>query len=80
MSPTKAGTKSKPKSEKLKLSVKNNAESKTTAAKITITFPSTLKISTKGLDQCTASDDEHHRRHQRLQEVDRRHRLRAAPS
>jgi hypothetical protein len=58
VSPSKAGTKSKPKAEKLKLSVKNNAESKTTAAKITITFPSTLKISTKGLDQCTASDQE----------------------
>ena len=58
LSPTKAGTKSKPKAESLKLSVKNNVESKTTAAKITITFPSTLKISTKGLDQCTASDEE----------------------
>jgi hypothetical protein len=58
VSPTKAGTKSKPKAETLKLSVKNNAESKTTAAKITITFPSTLKISTKGLDQCKLSDEE----------------------
>lgn len=58
VSPSKAGTKSKPKAETLKLSVKNNAESKTTAAKITITFPSTLKISTKGLDQCTISDDD----------------------
>ena len=58
VSPTKAGTKSKPKAEKLKLSVKNNPESKTTAATIKITFPSTLKISTKGLDQCKASDDE----------------------
>lgn len=58
VSPTKAGTKSKPKAEKLKLSVKNNPESKTTAATIKITFPSTLKISTKGLDQCTASDDD----------------------
>jgi len=57
-SPTKAGTKSKPKNEKLKLSVKNNPESKTTAATIKITFPSTLKVSTKGLDQCKASDDE----------------------
>ena len=58
VSPTKAGTKSKPKAEKLKLVVKNNADSKTTAAKITITFPSTLKITTSGLDQCTASDEE----------------------
>ena len=58
VSPTKAGTKSKPKSEKLKLSVTNNRESKTTAAKITITMPSTLKASTSGLDVCKASDDE----------------------
>ena len=56
VSPTKAGTKSKPKAETLKLSVKNNVASKTTAEKITITFPSTLKISTKGLDQCTIAD------------------------
>jgi hypothetical protein len=58
VSPTKAGTKSKPKSEKLKLKVVNNKESKTTAAKITITVPSTLKVSTSGLDVCKASDDE----------------------
>jgi hypothetical protein len=57
-SPTKAGTKSKPKAEKVKLVVKNDPSSKTTAAKITITFPSTLKLSTSGLDQCTASDEE----------------------
>lgn len=57
VSPTKAGTKSKPKAEKLKLSVKNDPASKTTAAKITITLPSTLKLSTKGLDECKASDD-----------------------
>jgi hypothetical protein len=58
LSPSKAGTKSKPKSEKLKLSVTNSAESKTTAKSITITFPSTLKVSTKGLKQCTKSDDD----------------------
>ena len=58
VSPTKAGTKSKPKSEKLTLTVKNNVtESKATAAKIAITLPSTLKLSTKGLDQCTVTDD-----------------------
>jgi hypothetical protein len=57
VSPTKAGTTSKPKSEKFTLSVKNNPASKTTAKSIAITFPSTLKLSTKGLDQCTASDD-----------------------
>ena len=58
VSPSKAGTKSKPKSEKLKLSVKNSAESKTTASKITITLPSSLKVSTSGLDQCKVTDDE----------------------
>ena len=40
-----------------KLEVTNNPASKTTAKSITITFPSTIKLSTKGLDQCTASDD-----------------------
>jgi len=58
VSPTKSGTKSKPKSVNLKLSVINNPASKTTAKEIKITFPSTLKLSTKGLDQCTASDDD----------------------
>jgi hypothetical protein len=59
VSPSKAGTKSSPKSVKLKLEVKNNVtESKATAAKIAITLPSTLKLSTKGLDQCTVTDDE----------------------
>ena len=57
VSPTKAGTKSKPKSETLKLKVVNDPASKTTAKSIEIKFPSTLKMSTKGLDQCTKSDD-----------------------
>jgi len=56
LSPSKAGTKSKPKSTTLKLSINNNKESKTTAKQIKITMPSTVKLSTKGLDQCTASD------------------------
>jgi len=55
--PTKAGTKSKPKAVAFKLNVVNNAASKTTAKTITIKFPSTIKVSTKGLDQCKASDD-----------------------
>ena len=58
VSPTKSGTKSKPKSEKLKLSVTNNRDSKTTAKSITITLPSSLKVSTSGLDVCKASDDD----------------------
>jgi hypothetical protein len=58
VTPTKAGTKAKPKASKIVLNVVNSAESKTTAAKIAIRFPSTLKLSTKGLPQCTATDDE----------------------
>lgn len=57
ISPSKAGTKSSPKNAKIKLAVKNNLESKTTASKIAITFPSSLKLSTKGLPQCTKSDE-----------------------
>ena len=58
VSPTKSGTKSKPKNVKLKLSVTNDSASKTTASSIKITLPSTLKLSTKGLKQCTKSDDD----------------------
>ena len=58
VSPTKAGTKSKPKSEKFTLKVTNDSASKTTAGTIKITFPSTLKLSTKGLTQCTKSDND----------------------
>jgi hypothetical protein len=56
VSPSKAGTKAKPKAVKVSLKVTNDPASKTTAAKIAITFPSTLKLSTKGLPQCTKSD------------------------
>jgi hypothetical protein len=58
VSPSKAGTRSKPKSEKLKLSVTNTRESLTTAKQITIRLPRSLKVSTSGLDVCKASDDE----------------------
>ena len=57
VSPTKAGTKSKPKAVTFKLEVTNNPASKTTAKSITVKFPSTIKLSTKGLDQCTATDE-----------------------
>jgi hypothetical protein len=58
VSPSKAGTKKKPKAEKFTITVTNNVnESKATASSIKITFPSTLKLSTKGLPQCTKSDD-----------------------
>jgi hypothetical protein len=58
VSPSKAGTKSKPKNERFKLTVKNNTESRTTASGVEVTLPSTLKLSLRGLDQCEASDDE----------------------
>lgn len=57
-SPSKAGTKSKPKPVNFKIDVKNDAAAKTTAKSIKITFPKTIKVSTKGLDQCTLGDDE----------------------
>lgn len=58
LSPSKAGTKHKPRAEKFTITVTNNVnESKATASRIKITFPSTLKLSTKGLPQCTKSDD-----------------------
>ena len=56
VSPTKAGTKSKPKGVTFKLEVTNNPASKTTAKSIAVKFPSTIKLSTKGLDQCKATD------------------------
>jgi len=58
VSPSKAGTKHKPRAEKFTLTVTNNVnESKATANQIKIQFPSTLKLSTKGLPQCTKSED-----------------------
>ena len=55
VSPTKAGTKATPKSEKVNLTIINNKESKTSASKIEITFPKSLKLSTKGLKKCSVS-------------------------
>lgn len=55
VSPTKAGTKKKPKSEKVNLTIINSKESKTSASKIEITFPSNLKLSTKGLKTCSVA-------------------------
>lgn len=58
VSPSKAGTKHKAKAEKFTLTVTNNVDqSKATANTIKITFPRTLKLSTKGLPHCTKSDD-----------------------
>jgi hypothetical protein len=58
VSPGKSGTKSKPKAVQFKLSVENDPASKTTAKSIVVKLPSTLKLSTKGLDECKASDED----------------------
>jgi hypothetical protein len=54
LSPSKAGTKKKPKSVKISTFIKNNVEG-TTAEKIEIDFPKTVNISGKGLTHCKLS-------------------------
>lgn len=54
VSPTKAGTKSKPKPTKVTTFVQNNVPN-TTAEKIEIDFPKTVRISGKGLTACKLS-------------------------
>jgi hypothetical protein len=54
VSPTKSGTKKKPKSVKITTFVQNNVPG-TTAEKIEIDFPKTVKISGKGLTACKLS-------------------------
>jgi len=54
VSPTKSGTKKKPKSIKVTTFVQNNVPN-TTAAKIEIDFPKTVRISGKGLPACKLS-------------------------
>jgi hypothetical protein len=55
VSPSKAGTKTNPKSERVDLVIKNSEESKSSASKIEIAFPKTLKLSTKGLKTCSVA-------------------------
>lgn len=58
-SPSKAGSKHKPRAAKFTLTVTNNVtESHATASSIKITFPSTAKLSTKGLPQCRKTDQQ----------------------
>jgi len=52
---SKAGTTTKPKSVQVKLAIANNAEAKTTAKKIEVLFPKTIKINTKGFKKCSAT-------------------------
>jgi hypothetical protein len=54
LSPSKAGTKKKPKAETLKLTI-TNANNKQTLNKLVISYGKNVKISTKGLTQCKQS-------------------------
>ena len=54
VTPTKAGTKSKPKNSTINLAV-TNADTKRTMSKLTITTAKTFKLSTKGLTKCKVS-------------------------
>jgi hypothetical protein len=55
VSPSKSGTKKKPKAVKVTTFVKNNVPT-TTASKIEIDFPATVKLSGKGLVKCAISE------------------------
>lgn len=56
VSPSKAGTSKKPKAvTRLKLDIANNQASQTTASKIEISFPKTLRFNTKGFTTCSAA-------------------------
>jgi len=55
VSPSKAGTKKKPKAVKITTFVKNNVPN-TTASKIEIDFPATVKLSGKGLVKCAITE------------------------
>ena len=55
VSPKKSGTKKKPKPTTLSLHITNSEESKSSAKRIEIDTPSTLKIATKGLKACNAA-------------------------
>ena len=55
VAPSKAGTKKKPKPTSISTFVKNNIEG-STASKIEIDFPSTVKISGKGLTKCALAE------------------------
>jgi hypothetical protein len=51
VTPTKVGTKKKPKNSTIKLSIENTATNRT-MSKLTITTAKTFKLSTKGLTKC----------------------------
>lgn len=55
VSPSKAGTKVKPRAVSFKLAIANNQAAKTTVSKIEISFPKTIKIDPRGFVTCSAA-------------------------
>jgi hypothetical protein len=55
LTPSKAGTKKKPKSAKVRLKIENNVESKTTMSTLQLDFDKTVKLSGRGLTKCSRS-------------------------
>jgi hypothetical protein len=56
ITPSKAGTSKKPKAvTQWKLAISNNRAAGTTASKIEISFPKTLKLNTRGFTTCTVA-------------------------
>jgi hypothetical protein len=55
VTPTKAGTKKKPKNSKITLSIENTATNRT-MSELTITTSKTFKLSTKGLTKCNRAN------------------------
>lgn len=56
VTPTKAGTKKKPRNAKLRLTVTNSKESRSTARRITLLLPKNLIVSGKGFRFCPATE------------------------
>ena len=56
VTPTKVGTKKKPKNSKIRVTATNSAESRTTVSRITVLMPRDLRVSGKGFPTCTSSE------------------------
>jgi len=56
VSPSKAGTKRKPKNVRVKLDVQHSEASKTTVSRIVVAFPKAIAINTKDFDTCTPDE------------------------
>jgi hypothetical protein len=55
VSPSKAGTKAKPRAASISVNIQNSKASKTTLDTLTVSLPKNIKISTKGLKTCKKS-------------------------